>query len=173
MRSQLARRRKRSQAHALARELTSLCAPRSPLSPYAPAPLQEAKAARAAGAELAAGGGAAALFDFSGYSRFCSLIGPPEATRPKDRTKVEDHTGKGGERTSHSAWLMRLIEEVYDARYAKDTNDLKEVEGGAGAAAGADAAQSPFPNFVVEFFTKRFGLRSLIDQVRRREPHCP
>ena len=36
----------------------------------------------------------------------------------------------GGERTAHSAWLMRLIEEVYDARYAKDTNDLKEVEGG-------------------------------------------
>jgi hypothetical protein len=62
---------------------------------------------------------------------------------------------------------MRLMEEIYDARYAKDTTDLKEKDGAEGAAAagaGGDEAPTPFPTFVVEFFTKRFGLRSLVDQ---------
>jgi hypothetical protein len=126
--------------------------------------MKEREAKKSAANELAPGGGAASLFDFSGYSRVCSLIGPPEATLPKDRTKVEDPSipGAGGARTTHSAWLMRLIEEIYDSRYAKDTADLKEKEGE--ESASSNETPIPFPTFVVEFITKRFGLRSLVDQ---------
>jgi len=57
---------------------------------------------------------------------------------------------------------MRYIEEIYDTRYAKDTQELKEGEE-EGSGDGSNAP-TPFPTFVVEFFTKRYGLRSLIDQ---------
>jgi hypothetical protein len=103
-----------------------------------------------AGHESAAplGPGTAALFDFSAYGKFCSLIGGADTTRPKERPL---------------AWLMRLIEEIYDSRYAKDTAELKEGEEGGGGGGGGGSGQTPFPTFVVEFFTKRYGLRSLID----------
>jgi hypothetical protein len=101
--------------------------------------------------------GTAALFDYSEYRRFTSRIGGAETTRPKERP---------------IAWLMKYVEEIFDDRYAKDTQELKEGgAGGDGADAGAAAAAAaaggvttPFPTFVVEYFTKKFGLRSLIDQ---------
>jgi hypothetical protein len=56
---------------------------------------------------------------------------------------------------------MRSVEELYDARYARDTADLRE---------DADGNVPPavtFPAFVYEFYTKRKGLRSLVDQCAR------
>mgnify|MGYP005990980443 CR=1 FL=1 len=65
---------------------------------------------------------------------------------------------------------MRLIEEIYDNRYARDTAELREDAEGAAQAAGATPQSSrpkgptDYPSFVVEFFSKRYGLPQLIDQ---------
>lgn len=91
--------------------------------------------------------------DYSVYGRFTALIAPRETVKPKARPL---------------SWLMRLIEEIYDQRYAKDTADLRgEAEAGGaedGSGGAGGAASTPFPQFVVDFFSKRYGLRSLIDQ---------
>ena len=85
--------------------------------------------------------------EFAGFRHFTSSIGSMDTVKPKARPV---------------AWLMRHVEEMYDARYAKDTADLR---GGDGGATGDEEAPggSPFPAFVVDFFSKRYGLRSLID----------
>jgi hypothetical protein len=88
--------------------------------------------------------GPGALFDYSVYPKFVGLVSGRDSVKPKERPLP---------------WVMRLIEEVYDSRYAKDTADLR---GEAGEEAGS--SNSPFPTFVVDFFSKRYGLRGLIDQ---------
>ncbi len=90
--------------------------------------------------------GTSALFDYTQYPKFCSLLSGRDSVRPKARPL---------------AWLMRLIEEIYDSRYAKDTADLQGEE----AAKGTGSEASRFPNFVVDYFSKRYGLRGLIDQM--------
>lgn len=90
--------------------------------------------------------GPGALFDYSVYPAFVGLISGRETVKPKERPLP---------------WLMRLIEEIYDSRYAKDTADLK---GDLDEEANAQSSAQPFPAFVVEFFSKRYGLRGLVDQ---------
>jgi len=96
-----------------------------------------------------------ALFDYSVYPKFYSLISLRDNIAPKLRPL---------------SWLMRLIEEIYDNRYARDTAELREDAEGAAQAAGAppqsSRAKGPtdYPSFVVEFFSKRYGLPQLIDQ---------
>lgn len=91
--------------------------------------------------------GPGALFDYSVYPTFVSFVSGREAVKPKERPLP---------------WVMRLIEEIYDSRYAKDTADLKgEADDDSSAANGST---QPFPAFVVEFFSKRYGLRGLVDQ---------
>lgn len=67
---------------------------------------------------------------------------------------------------------MRTIEEIYDSRYARDTQELREEA--AAAEAGNETALAAstkrrgarsMPGFVVEFFTKRYGLPQLVDQM--------
>ena len=101
--------------------------------------------------------GAAAGFDTSPFQRFCSLLSPPASDA--------NTSGSGGIRPKVRplSWVMRHVEDIYDARYAKDTADLKSDSAGS-AASTSNAGPSPFPVFVVDFFTKRYGLRSLIDQ---------
>ena len=112
--------------------------------------------------DAAAADGGAAGVDASGggpYARYTSLLSPAS----------EPGSGGGGggvkPKPRQLSWVMRHVEELYDARYAKDTADLRG-DAGAAAPGGSDAAAAPvpFPAFVVEFFTKRYGLRSLIDQ---------
>ena len=62
------------------------------------------------------------------------------------------------------SWLMRAIEEIYDARYTHDTAELKGEEEDGGGGTPADRMSNIFPVFVVDFFSKRYGLRSLVDQ---------
>jgi hypothetical protein len=96
-----------------------------------------------------------ALFDYSVYPKFYSLISLRDNIAPKLRPL---------------SWLMRLIEEIYDNRYARDTAELREDAEGAAQAAGAPPQSSrpkgptDYPSFVVEFFSKRYGLPQLIDQ---------
>jgi hypothetical protein len=93
------------------------------------------------------GSGPSSLFDFSAYTRFVSLVRVSESVRPKNRGAL---------------WLSRIIEELYDARYARDLTALYAGEGG-----GADDALAvTFPDFAYAFFEKRYGLAALVQQ------HC-
>jgi hypothetical protein len=55
---------------------------------------------------------------------------------------------------------MTSIEEIYDERYTHDTVDLRNE----GAEEPSERLSNIFPVFVVDAFSKRFGLRSLVDQ---------
>lgn len=97
------------------------------------------------------GPGTSALFDYTQYPKFVSLLSGRDSVRPKSRPLP---------------WLMRLIEEIYDSRYAKDTADLQgEDSAKASASSSAGGESSLFPVFVWEYFSKRYGLRGLIDQM--------
>ena len=64
-------------------------------------------------------------------------------------------------------WLMRTIEDVYDARFIFDQTafDNDDVGSGAAHAAVADEVENKiFPTFVYNYFTKKYGLRSLVDE---------
>jgi hypothetical protein len=93
------------------------------------------------------------LFDYSCYPKFSSLVTLRDTLRPRRR---------------HYAWLMKMIEEIYDDRYDHDTADLRNAESGNGDTKvpeeHTDRLSNIFPVFVVDFLSKRFGLRSLVDQ---------
>ena len=80
-------------------------------------------------------------FDTAGYPRFSSLITTAQRLKPKKRP---------------FSWLLTSIEELYDARYAHDTADLKNDGPEDGP---SDRLSDIFPVFVVDFFSKRYGLR--------------
>ncbi len=101
-----------------------------------------------AGSTRGASLGGDAFFDYSPYTKFAALIVGKDSLRPKRRPL---------------AWVMRLIEEVYDKRYARDTADLRAAEGDAGVD-DVGRMSLDFPVFLVEFFTKRYGLRQLVEQ---------
>lgn len=84
-------------------------------------------------------------FDFSNYPRFASIITMRDQLQPKKRPM---------------SWLMTAIEEIYDERYTHDTVDLRNE----GAEEPSERLSNIFPVFVVDSFSKRFGLRSLVDQ---------
>ena len=112
-------------------------------APRAARPASQPSASEAAPASGSGGLGVA----YRSFSRFVSLIGGADSVKPKPRP---------------IAWLMRHVEEIFDSRYAKDTAELRGEVDAADAAEGSSA--TPFPTFVVDFFSKRYGLRSLIDQ---------
>ena len=92
------------------------------------------------------------LFDYSCYPKFSSLVTLRDTLRPRRR---------------HYAWLMKMIEEIYDDRYDHDTADLRNAERGGDTKVPeeqTDRLSNIFPVFVVDFLSKRFGLRSLVDQ---------
>lgn len=93
-----------------------------------------------------AGGGKRGDFDFEAYPKFSSLITLRDQLKPRKRPL---------------SWIMRLIEEIYDARFIHDSADFKDdgtvVEKG-------ERLSNLFPVFVVDFFSKRYGLRKLVDQ---------
>jgi hypothetical protein len=96
------------------------------------------------------------LFDYSCYPKFSSLVTLRDSLRPRRR---------------HYAWLMKMIEEIYDDRYDHDTADLRNAERHAQLGTDSkipeentDRLSNIFPVFVVDFLSKRFGLRSLVDQ---------
>jgi len=85
-------------------------------------------------------------FDLTTYPKFSSLITLREHLKPRKRPL---------------SWLMRLIEEIYDSRFIHDSADFKDdgtvVDKG-------ERLSNQFPIFVVDFFSKRYGLRNLVDQ---------
>jgi len=85
-------------------------------------------------------------FDLTTYPKFSSLITLREHLKPRKRPL---------------SWLMRHIEEIYDSRFIHDSADFKDdgtvVDKG-------ERLSNQFPIFVVDFFSKRYGLRNLVDQ---------
>lgn len=85
-------------------------------------------------------------FDYSSYARFTTLIandGDTVAPRPK-----------------LLSWLMRAIEEIYDARFAHEAAEVGRVE----SDYVAEQVSNIFPAFVVKRLNTKVGLRSLVDQ---------
>jgi hypothetical protein len=81
-----------------------------------PAPASDAFTDASVSRMLASlGSGPAALFDFAAYPKFVGLVRVSDAVRPKNRGAL---------------WLARTVEELYDARFARDQAVLK-VGGGA------------------------------------------
>mmetsp|Transcript_102162 Transcript_102162/g.159368 ORF Transcript_102162/g.159368 Transcript_102162/m.159368 type:complete len:618 (+) Transcript_102162:49-1902(+) len=76
------------------------------------------------------------------YTRFCTIL--PALTQPPKAVR--------------RAALLRFAEEVYDARYEKDSAYIKSE------AVGETVSKLPqaFPDFVFEFAAKRYGLKQLV-----------
>ena len=92
--------------------------------------------------------GAGPRFDYKLYPKFVSLVRVTEGVEPKNRAML---------------WLMRLIEDLYEARYHADVEALRRSGADEGGEGGEDSA-TPFPVFVYAFFEKKFGLPSLVQQ---------
>ena len=88
------------------------------------------------------------LFDYSCYPKFSSLVTLRQNLRPRKRTL---------------AWLMHTIEELYDQRYVHDTQELRDRELGV-VVSNEERLSNQFPVFVVDHFSKLYGLRALVDQ---------
>jgi hypothetical protein len=58
-------------------------------------------------------------------------------------------------------WCMRIIEEIYDERYKREHEMLAEEEAGG---APATRASVSFPESVVKYISKRYGLSSIVEQ---------
>eukprot|EP00945_MAST-04E_sp_MAST-4E-sp1_P006562 g6562.t1 len=71
-------------------------------------------------------------------------------------------------RRRHYAWTLKMIEEIYRDRYEHDTADLRAASKGNPEKKTDDGNEERlsniFPVFVIDFLSKRFGLRSLVDQ---------
>mmetsp|Transcript_7896 Transcript_7896/g.28005 ORF Transcript_7896/g.28005 Transcript_7896/m.28005 type:complete len:567 (-) Transcript_7896:104-1804(-) len=103
-----------------------------------------ARKASRSGARARATSSGGQRYDFSMYPKFCSLITLREELQPKKRPLT---------------WLMRLLEEIYDSRYARDMADIKDED-----PEETERLAASFPVFVIDFFSKRYGLRQLVEQ---------
>ena len=63
-------------------------------------------------------------------------------------------------------WLLKVIEDLYDARYAHDVAELEYLSGGDPDDADADDlfGAHPFPDFVHAFLGRQYGVRSLAEK---------
>jgi hypothetical protein len=86
-------------------------------------------------------------FDYHTYPRFVGLVsGRDEVVHPRPKLL---------------SWLMRLIEEIYDARHQHETAEVDRDEG----MLDDQKISSVFPAFVVRRLSMRNGLRSIVDQL--------
>ena len=63
-------------------------------------------------------------------------------------------------------WLLKVIEDLYDARYAHDVAELEYLSGGDPDDADPDDifGAHPFPDFVHAFLGRQYGVRSLAEK---------
>ena len=85
-------------------------------------------------------------FDYNAYPRFSVLIA-------NDGDKVSP-------RPKLLSWLMRAIEEIYDARFAHEAAEVGRGE----SDFVSEQVSNVFPAFVVKRLSTRVGLRSIVDQ---------
>ena len=87
--------------------------------------------------------------EFASIKTFSKLITIRDRLKPPKKRPV--------------TWLLRLIEEIYDARFIHDSQDFRE-DGSSVPEISKSRLSHQFPIFVVDFFSKRYGLRTLVDQ---------
>ena len=76
-------------------------------------------------------------------------------------TRLREPAGAPPPRVRPLSWTMRLVEEIYDARYSRDTAELARSPGGSG---GGDDGTRLFPVFVIDHLSKRYGLEKIVEQ---------
>ena len=89
------------------------------------------------------------------YPRFSSLV---LASTRSQRARGDTSAVAKPPRVRPLSWLMRLIEEIYDARYARDTAELARDKGN-----GGDDGTRLFPVFVIDHLSKRYGLEKIVE----------
>ena len=104
---------------------------------------------RLVGAMYGNGGGEESGGEFASYQTFSRLITMKDRLKPRKRPIT---------------WLMRLIEEIYDARFIHDSADFKDDGTSVPGEQSKQRLSHQFPVFVVDFFSKRYGLRNIVDQ---------
>jgi len=95
------------------------------------------------------GNGGETSGEFASYQTFSKLITMKDKLKPRKRPIT---------------WLMRLIEEIYDNRFIHDSADFKDDGTSVPGEQAKQRLSHQFPIFVVDFFSKRYGLRNIVDQ---------
>eukprot|EP01029_Cantina_marsupialis_P027608 TRINITY_DN773085_c0_g1_i1.p1 TRINITY_DN773085_c0_g1~~TRINITY_DN773085_c0_g1_i1.p1 ORF type:complete len:541 (-),score=172.26 TRINITY_DN773085_c0_g1_i1:310-1896(-) len=88
-------------------------------------------------------------FDCGCYPKFSSLISSRNSLTPKKM---------------NLAAVLKEVNTIYDERYIRDTSDLKDDYEEDSAASPTERLSNIFPVFVMDYYQKRFGLGSLVDQ---------
>lgn len=91
-----------------------------------------------------------APFDYNAFPKFSSLIALSGTTvKPRMRAL---------------SWLMRLIEDTYDARFAHEKMDVERDDDAEAEQLEAEQHLSSFPVFLVRQLSTLVGLKKLVDQ---------
>ena len=63
---------------------------------------------------------------------------------------------------------MKIIEDMYDSRYAHDVAELEYIAGGEGGDPECDPAEligaHPFPEYVVSYCGRQYGVKALAEK---------
>ena len=122
-------------------------------------PLEELKAALRP-ITLDGGGGITEELDLSAYPRFSAYLTPVQSLGDSGIDQKVASSGKVTPKKRPLVWVMKLIEDIYDSRYTQDIADLQKEEG----AIEQNRDTNLFPIFVIAHISKRYGLKSLVDQ---------
>ena len=91
-----------------------------------------------------------APFDYNAFPKFSSLIAiSGDAVKPRMRALN---------------WLMRLVEDAYDARFAHEKMDVERDDDAEAEQLEAEQHLSSFPVFLVRQLSTLVGLKNLVDQ---------
>ena len=140
------------EVHAERDRLRSLHSPLTHSLPPYPSPLSASQSSvqpRAAVADdRAHGRGSSRPGESYGFPKLESLLAP-------------SGTSSSGRRPL--SWLMRVMEDIYDARFAHDSAEFQTDDSGAEVARPGRMSDI-FPVFCFDHLSKKYGLRSLVDR---------
>lgn len=87
-----------------------------------------------------------------GFPKFESLLEPPAVGSQNSERPL--------------SWLMRVMEDIYDARFTHDSAEfVQNVDNDASAAADRPGRMSDiFPVFCYDYFAKKYGLKPLVER---------
>ena len=87
-------------------------------------------------------------FDFADYPKFTALLSRDGSQQPRIRPLP---------------WLLRIIEDIYESRFTFDKQRIASDSDDAGIN-DDDRLSIVFPVFVIDFFSRKYGVRRLVDQ---------
>jgi hypothetical protein len=116
-----------------------------------------------------AGDGTLDELDLSLYPRISAYLTPAQTlgdSASVGAATAADALAAGGSKVVPKrrplVWVMKLIEEIYDSRYTQDIADLQKEE--TADRDTSDRDTNLFPVFVIAHISKRYGLKSLVEQ---------